>query len=101
MTSSWSGPSGDAFALLDRRRLGGVPGAEVNVTPLGGEVPSSFLVDVDWSGGGLLCEVSDSVSGVRVLDDDGEDVSVEAALRYIAARAAGTSKSGAWRQAKF
>ena len=101
MTSCWEGPSGDAFALMVRRRLGGVPGVEVNVTPLDGEPPSSFLVDVDWSGGGLLCEVSDSVDGVRVLDDDGEDVSVDAALRYIAARAAGTSKTGSWRQAKL
>ena len=101
MMSSWAGPSGDAFAVMVRRRLGGVPGAEVNVTPLGGEPPASFLVEVGWSAGGLLCEVSDSVNGVRVLDDDGEDVSVEAALRYIAARAAGISKSGAWRQAKF
>lgn len=84
-----------------RERLGGVPGVEVGVAPLasGGDLPWSFLVDVDWSGGGLLCEVSDWVNGVRVLDDDGEDVSIEAALRYVAARAAGTSKEGAWLQA--
>lgn len=69
------------------------------MTPLGGEPPSSFLVDVDWQGGGLVCELSDAMNGVRVMDDDGEDVSVEAALLYIAARAAGTSKAGAWRQA--
>lgn len=84
-----------------RERLGGVPGVGTDVIPLGagGASPSSFLVDVEWSGGGLLCEVADSVYGVRVMDDHGEDVSVEAALRYIAARAAGTSKAGAWRQA--
>lgn len=101
MTSSWAGPSGDAFARMVRRRLGKKRGAQVNVTPLSGEPPTHFLVDVDWSGGGLLCEVSDSVDGVRVIDDDGEDVNVEAALRYITARAAGTSKTGAWRQARL
>ena len=82
-----------------RNRFGGVLGTEVNVTPLDGELPSSFLVDVDWTGGGLLCEMSDSVNGVRVLDDDDGDVSIEAALRYIAARAAGANKSAAWRPA--
>lgn len=99
MTFKWDGPSGDAFARMLHERLGGVPGLEVNVSPFGAEPPSSFLVDVDWQGGGVLCEVHDSVHGVRVMDDHGEDVSVEAALRYVAARAAGTSKAGAWQQA--
>lgn len=85
-----------------RERLGGVPGVGTDVIPLSkdGSPLSSFLVAVEWPGGGLLCEVADSVNGVRVMDDNGEDVSIDRALDYVAARAAGTSKSGAWRQAR-
>ncbi|NYH92891.1 hypothetical protein [Actinopolymorpha rutila] len=62
--------------------------------------PESFLVDVGWSEGDMVCEVADSIDGVRVMDDHGEDVSVEASLRYIEARVAGSSKEAAWRFAR-
>jgi hypothetical protein len=102
MTSPWRGSSGEAFAQMIRERLAGVPDLTTTVRAVDPAVstPASFLVDVSWAGGGLLCEVADSIDGVRVIDDDGEDVTVVAALRYIAARAAGTSKEGAWRQAQ-
>lgn len=101
MTPPWSGPSGQAFAQLVREHLAAVPGLHTDVRPLDREVstPASFLVDISWAGGGVLCEVADSIDHVRVMDDEAEDVSTDTALRYIAARAAGTSKAAAWRQA--
>jgi hypothetical protein len=83
-------------------RLRGVRGVTTQVRRIDPAVatPASFLVDVEWPGDtGALCEVADSIDGVRVMDDDGEDVSIETALRYVEARAAGTSREGAWRYA--
>lgn len=103
MTSPWSGPSGDEFARLVRERLRGIPGVTTEVRPIDPAVatPASFLVDVEWpGGGGVLCEVADSINGVRVLDADAEDVNIETALRYIQARAAGTSRTAAWSYAE-
>ena len=103
MTSHWSGPSGHAFAQLVCDRLAGVPGLHTDVRQIDPEVSTaaSFLVDICWSGGGVLCEVADSIDGVRVMDDHAEDVTTEAALRYLAALTAGTSRATAWRQAGY
>jgi hypothetical protein len=98
----WPASSGEAFARMVSERLGGVPGVTTDVRRIDPAVATqaSFLVDVQWRGDiGVLCEVADSIDAVRVMDDDGEDVSIEAALRYIEARAAGTSRKGAWRYA--
>jgi hypothetical protein len=97
----WSEPSGDSFAGLAKERLRGVPDVTIGVRQIDQAVatPASFLVDIAWPGGGVLCEVADSIEGVRVMDEDGEDVSVESALRYITARAAGASRKDAWRSA--
>ena len=101
MAPTWSGPSGQAFAQLVYERLAGVEGLRTDVRQLDPEVstPASFIVDISWFGGGGLCEVADSIEGVRVMDAHAEDVTTDAALRYIAARTAGASKSTAWRQA--
>jgi hypothetical protein len=102
--SPWSGPSGDEFARLIGERLRGVAGLTVEVRQIDPAVatPASFLVDVHWPADrGVLCEVADSIDTVRVMDDHGEDVSIDAALRYLEARAAGTSRRGAWRYAAF
>lgn len=101
MTPHWSGPSGQAFAQLVYERLAGVEGLHTDVRQIDPEVstPASFLVDISWSGGVVLCEVADSLDGVRIMDDHAEDVTTDTALRYIAARTAGTSKATAWRQA--
>jgi hypothetical protein len=102
-SSSWSGSSGDEFAQLIGERLRGVAGLAVEVRRIDPAVstPASFLVDVQWPAGlGVLCEVADSIGTVRVMDGDGEDVSVAVALRYIEARATGASRVGAWRFAE-
>lgn len=83
-------------------RLRGVSGLVVKVRRIDPAVstPSSFLIDVSWPGDvGVLCEVADTIDGVRVMDDDGEDVSIEMALRYIEARASGRPRGYAWRYA--
>lgn len=100
--SPWHGSSGEAFAGMVTERLAGVPGLTTEVRRVDAAVgtTASFLVDVTWPGdAGVLCEVADAIDGVCVMDDDGEDVSIEAALRYIEARASGSSRSYAWRYA--
>jgi hypothetical protein len=37
----------------------------------------------------MLWEVTDRVNGVRIMDSDGEDITVEHAMVYFAARAKG------------
>ena len=82
-----------------RDRLAGVPGLEIAVRPVSPDAspPGASVVDVDWQGGvGVMFEVVDWVGGVRVIDPQGEDVSVDVALRYAEARAAGVSRKYAW-----
>lgn len=84
-------------------RLRGVPGVTIEVRRIDPAVatPASFLVDAEWTGDiGVLCEVADSIDGVRVIEDESEDVSIEIALRYIEARASGVPPSSAWRYAE-
>lgn len=94
--------SGEAFAHLAKERLRGVSDVTIEVRQVDRAVAThaSFLVDVMWGGGSVLCEVADSIDGVRVMDPHGEDVSVERALRYISARAAGVSRAEAWRSSE-
>jgi hypothetical protein len=83
-------------------RLRGVKQAATDVRPVDPSVatPTSFLVDVSWHCDlGVLCEVADRIDSVRVMDADGEDVAIEAALRYIEARAEGASREEVWRRA--
>lgn len=75
-------------------RLAGGPGLAVSDMGVSGGVgsPGAYRVDVAWDGdAGVLCELVDRVDGVRVMDPDGEDVTVEVSLRYIQARAAALS----------
>jgi len=98
----WQGePSGPRFAELLRKRAHQMDlRVAVNVVPtkeLGG-----YLVDIDWEadpGHGMFCEVTDWVDGVRIMDPAGEDVTVEQALVYFAARAKGSSPQEALRVA--
>jgi hypothetical protein len=77
-----------------------VPGVTTDIRQIDESIatPASYMVDVSWGEDGVLCEVANSIAGVRVMDPDGEDVSVESALRYITARAAGVSREEAWRR---
>jgi len=70
----------------------------VDVIPL--QAVGAYHVSIDWDAGpdsGLLCEVVDWVDRVRILDLNGEDVTVEQALAYFAARAMGGSPKEAFR----
>jgi len=103
-TSPWPGPSGEAFARMVAHRLRAFPGVTTQVHQVDPAVstPASFLVHVDWpEGRGVLCEVADSIDAVQVMDDDGEDVDIESALRYNQARVAGASPQDAWRKAGY
>ncbi|WP_392543919.1 hypothetical protein [Oryzobacter telluris] len=101
MTPTWSGPFGPAFAALVRERLQGVAGVEIDVRRIDPNISThgSYLVDAGWSDGGVPTEVADSIEEVRVMDEYAEDVGAEVALRYIAARAAGMTKSASWVEA--
>ncbi len=80
-------------------RLVGVPDLAVSVRALSGsvELAGACLVDVVWDKGpGVLCELVDWVDGVRVMDPDGEDDTVEVSLRYIQARPAALSPRDSW-----
>lgn len=100
----WQGePSGPHFAelLRERARQMGVRVA-VEVVPLQPVGVGHYHVVINWEadpGYGMLCEVTDRVNGVRVLDPDGEDITVEQALVYFAARAKGSSPEEAFRVA--
>lgn len=93
-------PDVPAFAEAALRRLAGVPGLRVVIDRgAASAAPGYVLIDVEWAAGSVLCEMIDGDDGVRVMDDHGEDVSTEEALRYIAARAAGSSRRAAWHYA--
>ena len=87
-----SGASGAQLATMLEHR------AQTLHTPVQIEVtewePGQFGVSVDWAadGDGLLLEVCDWVDGVRLLDPHGEDVSVDQALDYFAARLSGRTR---------
>lgn len=90
----WKGePSGQFFAALLRERARQI-GVQVAVEVVPSEAVGRYIVDIDWDAkpdDGFLCEVADWVNGVRIVDPHGEDVTVEQALTYFAARATGTS----------
>jgi hypothetical protein len=98
----WQGePSGHRLAALlrEQARQASVQ-VVVDVIPL--QAVGAYHVSIDWDAGpdsGLLFDVVDWVGGVRILDPDGEDVTVEQALAYFAARAIGGSPQEAFRTA--
>lgn len=98
----WGGRSGDAFAervlevVNDCGRI-----ANVDVTPVREQVapPGAYLVQVSvHEGPDLLYEVADWVQGARIMDPDGEDLSLEEALRYLRLRIRGLPPSEALNQ---
>lgn len=92
----WGGASsGNAFAAL----LQGVVSesgrtADVYVAPVSEQVApeGAFLVEVSVDEGpSILFEVADWIDGARIMDPDGEDLSVEQAPRYVMLRINGAS----------
>lgn len=98
----WGGRSGDAFAERVREVVNDCGRtANVDVTPVSEQIASSggYLVRVSvHEGPGLLYEVADWVQGARVMDPDGEDLTLEEALRYLRLRIIGLSPSEALKQ---
>ena len=86
------GSSGRQLSTLLESRARSL-GIAVHVTVTEWE-PGHFGVSVDWASDpeGLLMEVSDRVDGVRLLDPHGDDVSVDEALDYFAARLSGATR---------
>jgi hypothetical protein len=69
--------------------------AHVDVTAW--ELQGAYGVSVDWQSGDAMYEVADWVDGARVLDT-GDDLSLEQALDYLAARVSGLRPEEAVRQ---
>ncbi|WP_350277635.1 hypothetical protein [Kribbella sp. HUAS MG21] len=98
----WGGSSGAAFAA----RVQGVVNdsgrtADVDVTPVGEHVatPGAFLVEVSvHDGPQLLYEVADWLPGARIMDPDGEDLTLDQALRYLELRIMGLPPSEALKE---
>jgi hypothetical protein len=98
----WGGSSGAVFA----ERLQEVVNdcgrtADVDVTPVDEQVapPGAFLVEVSvHQGPNLLYEVADWVQGARIMDPDGEDLTLDEALRYLRLRIMGLSPAEALKQ---
>lgn len=95
----WGGRSGDAFAERVREVVNDCGRtANVDVTPVSEQVapPGAYLVEVSvHEGPDLLYEVADWVQGARIMDPDGEDLTLEEALRYLRLRIMGLSPSEA------
>ena len=75
--------------------------ADIDVTPVDEQVapPGAYLVEVSvHEGPDLLYEVSDWVHGARIMDPDGEDLTLDEALRYLRLRIMGLSPSEALNQ---
>ena len=77
----------------DRMRDHGIVGS-VAVEPTQTAGLSLVIVEIE-SGPSILYEVADWVTGVRVLDPDGEDLTISAALDYIILRVGGLKPSAA------
>ncbi|WP_020386938.1 hypothetical protein [Kribbella catacumbae] len=75
--------------------------ANVAVSPVSEQVapPGAYLVEVSVrEGPDLLYEVADWVQGARIMDPNGEDLTVEEALQYLRLRIGGLSPSEALNQ---
>ncbi|MFC0628292.1 hypothetical protein [Kribbella deserti] len=83
------------MAALIRERASAA-GVVVRVEVHSRELAGASGVGVDWDGGDLLFEVVDWVDGVRILDPNGEDVSIADALQYFELRAFGHTPTQAW-----
>ncbi len=93
----WRGlPSGEVFtdAVRERADRSGVT-AHVYVTAW--ELKGAYGVSVDWRSGDAMYEVADWVARARVLDT-GDDLSLDQALDYLAARMSGLRPEEAARQ---
>lgn len=96
----WNGrPSGDQFAELLAQRADAL-GLRVSIEVTPWQLDGAYGVSVDWpkSQAGVLFEVADWLDGVRILDPNGEDDSVEQGLAYFAARSQGHSATQALRR---
>jgi hypothetical protein len=98
----WGGSSGDAFALRVRQVVNDCGRtADVDLTPVGEQAApgGAYLVEVSvHEGPHLLYEVADWVQGARIMDPDGENLTLEEALRYLRLRIMGLSPSEALKQ---
>jgi hypothetical protein len=75
--------------------------ADIDLTPVSEQVAprGAYLVDVKvHEGPDLLYEVADWVEGARIMEPDGEDLTLDEALRYLRLRIIGLSPSEALKQ---
>jgi hypothetical protein len=90
----WHGiPSGEQYAALLRQRANRL-GVAVEVEVRAYDPAGSYGIIAEWcraADNSVLYEVADWVDGVRVLDPNGEDISIDEGLDYFAARAGGAS----------